>query len=146
MNLSCSSDVSQRLWIDKFARRVVEPLEFSVDYREFWIEVRFGSPGTPGGHARTKSEIVSETRVREMTERGNHFIRRLPISYARDIRQPLPKYLIPKRLELSMDYKPIYYFPVPRLRITSQWRNPEPDRRDTLPPLILSFIPFPSLQ
>lgn len=34
-------------------------------------------------------------------------------SQTADIANPFPKYLIPKRLELSMDYKPIYYFPCP---------------------------------
>ena len=33
-------------------------------------------------------------------------------SQTADIANPFPKYLIPKRLELRMDYKPIYYFPV----------------------------------
>lgn len=46
--------------------------------------------------------------------RGTSRIGRRAISFADcRYRQPLPKYLIPKRLELSMDYKPIYYFPVP---------------------------------
>jgi len=46
--------------------------------------------------------------------RGTSRIGRRAISFADcRYRQPLPKYLIPKRLELSMDYKPIYYFSVP---------------------------------
>lgn len=59
--------------------------------------LRLDSAAGPPGHVEDR-----ETR---------HFIRRLPISPAPSP-SPFPKYLIPKRLELSMDYKPIYYFPV----------------------------------
>ena len=52
--------------------------------------------------------------IRQQTPQGTSRIERRAISFADcRYRQPLPKYLIPKRLELSMDYKPIYYFPVP---------------------------------
>lgn len=57
-----------------------------------WIAARFGSK-PPRGTSRIGRRAISFADCR--------------------YRQPLPKYLIPKRLELSMDYKPIYYFPVP---------------------------------
>ena len=57
-----------------------------------WIAARFGSK-PPRGTSRIGRRAISFADCR--------------------YRQPLPKYLIPKRLELSMDYKPIYYFSVP---------------------------------
>lgn len=65
-----------------------------------------------GGTGRGRGWIAA--RFGSKPPRGTSRIERRAISFADcRYRQPLPKYLIPKRLELSMDYKPIYYFPVP---------------------------------
>jgi hypothetical protein len=80
-----------------------------------------------GGGGRTGAEGCRDRKGRgwiaarfgSRAPRGTSRIGRRAISFADcRYRQPLPKYLIPKRLELSMDYKPIYYLPVPGARFS----------------------------